>query len=84
MLIICTAYQHGNRDGHATLAGTAVGRVDDAGDRALEHAVFHHQGMVLGFAQRLNAFAMSGGFGVNVQAHGGGADEGDAVDVRMG
>lgn len=75
---------HDDRQRHAAFARAAKRGVDNPRCGAVNRRIGQHQGMVFRFAQRLNAFAMSGGFGVNVQAHGGGADEGDAVDVRMG
>ena len=49
-----------------------------------EGGVFQHQTVVLGFGLSLDALAVSGGYGVDVLAHAGGAHEGDATHARIG
>ena len=62
---------HDNRQRHAAFARAAKRGVDNPRCGTVNWRIGQHQGMVFRFAQRLNALAVSGGFGVNVQAHGG-------------
>ena len=69
--------------GHAALTGAAIGRINDALDRALQHAIFHDQRMVLRLREGLDALAGATGGLVDVHADGGRTDERDALDVRI-
>ena len=70
--------------GHATHAGAAKGRVDDAGRGALERGVGEHEAVVLGFGLSLHALAVGGGDGVDMLADVRGAHEAHAAHQRMG
>ena len=72
-----------HREGHAALAGAAVGGVDDALHRPLEDAVLQDEGVVLRLGQSLDALPGPGGGLVDMLADLGRADEGDAADVGV-
>ena len=69
--------------GHTALPRAAEGGVDDAGHRTLEDGVLEDQCVVLGLGERLHALTCTRRGLVDVLAHGGGADEGDAPDGRV-
>ncbi|MNG96359.1 hypothetical protein D3C79_554220 [compost metagenome] len=73
-----------HRDRHAALAGRAVGRSHQGGDRLIEIRIRHHQHVVLGTAQGLHPLAVGRGGGIDVLGDGGGADEGDRLYPRVG
>jgi hypothetical protein len=77
------AHEHGDGDGHASLAGRAVRGTDERIDGLVEVRVRHHDHVVLGAAESLHAFAAPGAFFVHVLCHRGGADEAHGADVRM-
>ena len=68
---------------HTALPRAAVSGVDNARDRALQCGVRHDERVVFRLAKRLTALARSGGALIDLQAHGRGTDEGDALDIRM-
>ena len=61
--------------GHTSLTGAAAGRVDNAARRALQGCIPKHNGVVLRFGQRLNAFPVFCSGGVDVPANRGGPYE---------
>ena len=66
---------HDDRQRHTAFARAAERGVDNTGGGTVNWRIGQHQGMVFCFAQRLDAFAVGGGFGVYVQADGRRADE---------
>jgi hypothetical protein len=82
-LVCYFADQHGNGDGHATLAGRAICRTDQRIDGLIEVRVRHHDHVVLGATERLHALAAPGAFLIDMPGHCGRADEADSLDVRV-
>ena len=77
------ADQHRYRDRHAALAGRAISRADQTVDGLLDVGIGHHDHMVLGPAQRLDAFAVAGAGFVDVLGNRGRADKAQSLHVRM-
>ena len=77
------AHCHRHRDGHAALAGRAVGRAHQGVGDLVEVGVGHDHHVVLGAAQRLHALATAGAFGVDVFGDGGRTDKGQGFHVRV-
>ncbi|CAH0290989.1 hypothetical protein SRABI26_04230 [Arthrobacter sp. Bi26] len=80
----CFTDGDGDRDGHAALAGGAEGRGGEVVGGVVEVGVGQDDRVVLGAAEGLDALAVGGGGLVDVPGDRGGADEGDAVHVRVG
>ena len=74
----------GDRDGHAAFAGGAEGGGGEVVGGVVEVGVGQDDRVVLRPAQGLDALAVRGGGLVDVLGDRGGADEGDAVHVRVG
>ena len=74
---------HGG-DGHAALAGGAEAGVDGLVRGQVEVGVRQHQHMVLRATECLHSPAVRGAGLIDVAGDGGGADEGDRGDVRVG
>ena len=60
------ADRHHHRQGHAALAGRAVGRADDVGDRLVEIGVGQDDAVVLGAAHGLDALAVRGAAPIDI------------------
>ncbi|GAF49306.1 hypothetical protein RW1_075_00110 [Rhodococcus wratislaviensis NBRC 100605] len=71
-------------DGHAAFAGGAEAGVDHGVGGEVEVGVREDDGVVLGPAECLDAFAVGGAGGVHVLGDGGGADEADGLDGGVG
>ena len=71
-----------HRARHAALAGRAEGGADDAVDGLVDHGVGHHDHVVLGAAERLDALAGLGRALVDDARDRRRADERDRVDAR--
>ena len=72
-----------DRDGHAPLAGRAVGGADRGVGGHVEVGVGQHEHVVLGAAEGLHALAVLGAGLVDVLGDRRGADEADGLDVGV-
>src|SRR5690554_1924098 len=77
------AHQHGNRDGHAALAGRAVGGSGQCIHGAFDIGVRHDDHVVLGAAQRLYALAEMGAALVYVLSNRRGTHKADGGHIFM-
>ena len=77
------ADEYGDGDGHAALAGRAVGRADQRIRRQFGIGVRHDHRVILGAAQRLHALAVRGARREDVLGDRRRADEAHGLDVRM-
>src|SRR6185312_1197361 len=75
--------QHGDADGHATLAGRAEGRPDEAVDRLLEAGIRHHDQVILRAAECLYPLAELRGARVEAPCDRRRSDEAQGLDFRM-
>ena len=74
------AYGYGDGDGHAALAGGAVGGTDEGVGGLVEVGVGHDDHVVFGSAEGLYSFAGGGAGAVDVFGDGGGTDERNGLD----
>jgi hypothetical protein len=77
------ADRHDHRQGHAALAGRAVGRADDVGHGLVEVGVGQDDPVVLGPAHGLHPLAVGAGPREHRLGDVGAADEADGLDGRM-
>ena len=72
-----------DRNGHAALAGRAVGRAHQGVGGLVHVGVGHHDHVVLGAAQRLHPLIVRRALVIDVLGDRRGADEADRLDVRV-
>ena len=82
--VACLAHRHHRRDGHAALAGRAVGGADEGVGGGVEVRVGQHHRVVLGAAEGLRPLAVGNGRFVDALRDRGRPDEGDGGHVRVG
>ncbi len=77
------ANEHGDRDGHAPLAGRSIRCAHQRIDRLIQVRVRHHDHVVLGAAEGLHPLAAPCAFFIDVFGHRRRAHEADAPNSRI-